>query len=247
MSCIGNVILGLAFLLTWYRGRTRPSKIVAFEVNRTLFRKLPEAERRLSVAFNGQEIESLSMIDLAVRNEGPNTIENIHFKVQVDEQARILAIQEQATPPGVKVDYAQSDPSTWAVSVNYLNPRSLAKEQVRLAVFCEPEPDDIDAKGGGKGWSLEFLDRAKLEARKARREQIRSLLIIPILVVTLAWFGGVMTFGRFLEDRVFGPPPEWWKPILIIATVLGLMFGGIFVIFRIIDPIMKHLSKPYAD
>lgn len=241
------LLMAATLFYQWRRGRIRPSKIVVFEANRTLFTKLPEAEKRLSMAFNGREIESLAMIDLAVRNEGASTIENIHFKVEVDEPVRILAVQPQITPPGVMIDYAESDPNTWAITIGYLNPVALLKEQVRLAVFCEPEPGEIDARGGGKGWALEFLDRAELEARKARSERMRSLVLIPFLVLTFAWIGGVMTFSPFLEDRVFGPPPEWWKPILLIATEIGLVLAGIFVIALIFDPIMKHLSKPYAD
>jgi len=175
---IAALIMAAALVYQWYRRRPRPSKIVVFEANRTLFGKLPEVKRRLSIAFNGQEIESLAMIDLVVRNEGASTIENIDFTVEVNEQARILAIEPQPLPPAVAMTtgYTQSDPNRWEVSMDYLNPVSLGEEQVRLTVFCAPEPDAIEVRGGGKGWSSEFLTKAEVKARKRKAE----LAVVPV-------------------------------------------------------------------
>lgn len=248
-SCIGNIILGLALLLTWYRGRIRPSKIVVFEANRTLFTKLPAAERRLFMTFNGEEIENLTMIDLTVRNEGASTIEDIDFTIEVNEQAEILTVEPRFAPPGVTVDCEAAPRSIRRViSISHLNPLSLAKEQVRLVMFCEPEPDAVHIRGGGKGWSLEFLGQPELEARKAKRERVRNLMVIPIMAAMMAWLVGLIAFGIFLEDRFFPRATrDWWQVVPLVASVLGVMFGGFFAILRIFDPIMKRLSKPYPD
>jgi len=236
------IIMGAAWLQERYRGRSQPSKIVVFEANRTLFTKLPAAQKRLSMAFNGREVESLTMLDLVVHNEGMKPVEDIHFKVEVDEPGRILAIQPQVTPPGVMIDYAESDPNTWAITIGYLNPVALAQEQVRLAVFCEPEPGEIDARGGGKGWSLEFLREGELKALKTRRER---LTIPATMLVTFLFIGFLFTalpLAEFVLGLIF---PDATIPWLAVAglgfTMMALAFWLWIKWFRI----MERLSEPY--
>lgn len=197
--------------------------------------------------FNGQEIESLAMIDLVVRNEGASTIEGIEFTIEVDEQARILAIQPQPAPPGVTIGHLESDPSEWEVIIDYLNPMSLAKEQVRLAVFCEPEPDVVQAKGGGKGWSLDFLDQAELEARKAKSQRARAFILLAFTPVALLCIYAAMAFGRFVEDRFFpDPTQQWWQGILVLAAVCGVAVGLLWPLFKMVDVIMEDLA-PFPE
>lgn len=229
------------------RGRIRPSRIVVFETNRAIFSKLAEAKRRLSMSFNGQEIESLAMIELAVRNEGANTIEDIQFEIEVDESVRILAIQPQAAPYGVAIKDGELDSSSRAITISYLNPFSLGKHEVRLAMFCEAAPPAIELRGGGKGWSLDFLGQEELEALEKRRR--RAMLPIGMVILVL-YFGSVIALGflvNLLLNRFFaGWTGESWQGALFLVCwggLIGLLSWAWSKALGIID----LLLKPYPD
>lgn len=229
---------------TWYRGRSRPSKIIVFEANRTLFGKLPEAERRLSIAFNGEEIQSLAMIDLAVRNEGASTIENIHFTIQVNEEARILAVEPQTSPDGVLIAVGESDLDGWEVTIDYLNPLSLHKEQVRLAVFCEPEPEAIQVRGGGKGWSLEFLRQAEAPVRRDKAGWLEALLALGVTgVFIFALFGSLRLAELILGHAFPDVALEWW---MIAGLALGIAAVSFLAWIKSFD-VLRWLFRRYPD
>jgi len=213
------VVATITLVITWLRGRERPSRVIVEQVLETTLLSAPKDPHdvaRVRILYAEEPIDMLWMTELRLRNVGKTVIPEPKIYIQVDDETKVLDIQVQEVPPGSEADRVSLSvkDNTFMVAYPYLNPFHEHQQQPAIKVLCDRKPETLTIEGGGRGWSLVFLSTARKGQTNERAGQIAGLSLgATIVVFVVAWF--------LARSSASGRAPTW---IVVLGFVLFAWF-----------------------
>ncbi len=209
--------VSLAVLFASWLSRRRAQKIVCEEAGKvSLIKILDIVKDRIAISFDGTPVEGLALLEIAISNEGMETIRDISLDVIFPQNTKVLKADAQITPeiPGLCVD-AQIEDNQLRVRIPYLNPRRKHKHKVRLRVVVDGDVENVRIAGGGEGWSVE---QVRIPSMKVLRKRVLIVSSSLLLVI----FAGKPIYAWWL-NKYFGTEAESFPQNLPITVLLVLI------------------------
>jgi hypothetical protein len=188
---IFGVLTLMAFIIT-RKYDFKPSRIVVEEKQRiepVLVRK--DIRERISISFDGREVNQLGQIFVDIFNEGNKTITNPILTIQFPEDIEILdgSLDDSLSGTVEKVRNIAN------IKFNFLNSRKEHRQVVKLSLVVNGAIGNIKVSGSGEGWSIRHIALLTTEQLKKRAKVIIVLgviLFIGLLINTI-WLD--LTYG----------------------------------------------------
>lgn|GEM_PF-4104162 len=216
----------ITLVITWLRGRERPSRVIVEQTLDTTLLSTPKDldltdVEPITLFYGDNRIDMLWMTELQARNLGRDAISKVHLRVQVDNETRLLGADLANLPPGTQWDsdtYYQIQGNTLGVALAYLNPFHEHKQETTIKVLCDRKPETLSVEGGGKGWSTVFLS----SAIKERAEKTSKRIYIRVGIVLMASSFGVPALLRYLDHNDLA---KQWAYISMALFTLFVFLG----------------------
>lgn len=218
--------VSLAVLFASWLSRRRVQKIVCEEAGKVSLIKIWDIVKdRIAISFDGTPVERLALLEVAISNEGMETIRDISLDVIFPQNTKVLKPDTQSTPeiPGLSVG-AQIEDNQLRVHIPYLNPRRKHKHKVRLRVVVDGDVEDVRIAGGGEGWSVE---QVRIPSMKVLRK--RALIMISSLL--LAFFAGKPIYAWWLNKYFGTEAASFPQDLPIILLLVLIMVAAAFWLF----------------
>lgn len=162
----GAVITATGGWILWQLNRTKTSRIVcAILGTSSTVRIDPKVASAVSVTYKGEAVPSLSVLELAIYNDGDSTISNVELVIKLPDPTVILDFENDCPITTVE----QLDRGELRLSRPYLNAYGRHREQVNLKIICRTSAETVTLVGGGAGWSTrteKFIDLPSVPKRE---------------------------------------------------------------------------------
>lgn len=176
-------VLTLVALLITRNKDFKPSRIVVKEERRiepiTVKKSIKD---KISISFDGREVENLGQLFIDIYNEGNKSITNPKISIQLPSDIKILSCEFV----GSNLGSIEIDENIATVSFDYLNPYSEHKHIELLSFVTDGIADNISAQGSGDGWSIRHV--ALPTVKQGRRDtKIFFIGLVALFIALIAY------------------------------------------------------------
>lgn len=204
----GAIIAAVVSFLIYWLNKKRPNWIICSEtINEKIIdvqaikeRKPVDAEIKFIV--DETELESLSLLQIRLRNEGSEVIHNPHLIFSIQGPRFLLRATPIISPPKIDFELFLSKPKLiegiWQIelSYNYHNPYKQFHDEITLNVLSDTAFIEVNVEGNGEGWAASYEDISQKQ-RKARNNQ----LLLGLLGICVG-AGSNVLISNLLGDKL---------------------------------------------